>query len=39
VDAHHSPNKPEKFKQMSARELMAAAFWDRKGVLMVEFML
>jgi hypothetical protein len=35
----HSPNKPKKFKQMlSARELMATVFWDRKGVLMVEFM-
>jgi hypothetical protein len=32
-----SPNKPKKFKQMSARKLMATAFWDRKGVLMVEF--
>jgi acyl-CoA thioesterase len=27
------------FKQtFSARQLMAAVFWDRKGVLMVEFM-
>jgi histone-lysine N-methyltransferase SETMAR len=34
----HSPNRPEKFKQMSARKLMAAVLWDRKGVLMVEFM-
>jgi hypothetical protein len=35
----HSPNKPKKFKQMlSARKLIAAVFWDRKGVLMVEFM-
>jgi hypothetical protein len=35
----HSPNKPEKFKQiLSARKLMAADFWDKKGVLMVEFM-
>jgi hypothetical protein len=33
----HSPNKPKKFKQMSARKLMAAIFWNRKGVLMVEF--
>jgi uncharacterized damage-inducible protein DinB len=34
-----SPNKPKKFKQiMSARKLMAAVFWARKGVLMVEFM-
>jgi hypothetical protein len=34
----HSPNQPGKFKQISARNLMAAVFWDRKGVLMVEFM-
>jgi hypothetical protein len=35
----HSPNKPKKFKQaLSARKLMATDFWDRKGVLMVEFM-
>jgi hypothetical protein len=35
----HSPNKPRKFKQkLYARKLMAAVFWDRKGVLMVEFM-
>jgi hypothetical protein len=33
----HSPNKMEKFKQTSARKLMATVFWDRKGVLMVEF--
>jgi acyl-CoA thioesterase len=33
----HSPNKPKKSKQTS-RKLMATAFWDRKGVLMVEFM-
>jgi hypothetical protein len=32
-----SPNKPQKFKQMSARKLMVTVFWDRKGVLM-EFM-
>jgi hypothetical protein len=32
----HSPNKMKKFKQTSARKLMAAVFWDRKGVLMVE---
>jgi hypothetical protein len=35
---NHSPNKTEKFKEMSARKLMATVFWDRKGVLMVEFM-
>jgi hypothetical protein len=35
----HSPNKPKKFKQtLSARKPMVTAFWDRKGVLMVEFM-
>jgi hypothetical protein len=35
----HAPNKPKKFKQMlPARKLMAAVFWDRKGVLMVKFM-
>jgi macrodomain Ter protein organizer (MatP/YcbG family) len=36
----YSPNKPKKFKQtLSARKLMAYIFWDRKEVLMVEFML
>jgi histone-lysine N-methyltransferase SETMAR len=34
----HSPNRPRKFKQMCAKKLMATVFWDRKGVLMVEFM-
>jgi histone-lysine N-methyltransferase SETMAR len=35
----HSPNKPKKSKQrLSARKLMTTDFWDRKGVLMVEFM-
>jgi histone-lysine N-methyltransferase SETMAR len=35
----HSPNKPKKFKQtLSARKLMATVFWDRKGMLMAEFM-
>jgi hypothetical protein len=34
----HSPNKPIKFKEMlSARRLMAAVFWERKAVLLVEF--
>jgi hypothetical protein len=32
-----SPNKLKKFKQTSGRKLMASVFWDRKGVLMVEF--
>jgi diphthamide synthase subunit DPH2 len=32
-------NKPKKIKQiLSARNLMATVFWDRKEVLMVEFM-
>jgi hypothetical protein len=30
----HSPNKPKKFKL----KLMAIVFWDREGLLMVEFM-
>jgi TRAP-type uncharacterized transport system substrate-binding protein len=35
----HSPKKANKFKQtLSARKLLAAVFWDRKRVLMVEFM-
>ena len=35
----HSPHKPRKFKQSLAnRKLMAAMFWDRKGVLLIEFM-
>jgi hypothetical protein len=34
----HSPNKLKKFKQISARKLIATGFWDGKGVLMVEFM-
>jgi hypothetical protein len=35
----HSSNKLKKFKQtLSARKLMVTIFWDRKGVLMVEFM-
>jgi hypothetical protein len=34
-----TPNKPKKFKQMlSARKLMAAVFWVRKGMIMVEVM-
>jgi hypothetical protein len=36
---HTFTKQVNKFKQMlSARKLMAAVFWDRKGVLMVEFM-
>jgi hypothetical protein len=33
-----SPNKPKQFKQTSTRKLMPAVFWDRKEVLMLEFM-
>jgi hypothetical protein len=33
----HSSDKSKKFKQTSARKLMAYVFWDRKGVLMVDF--
>jgi len=35
----HSPNKPRKFKQSFAnKKLTATVFWDRKGVLLIEFM-
>jgi hypothetical protein len=36
----HSPNKPRILNErcLPARKLMATVFWDRKGVLMVEFM-
>jgi hypothetical protein len=35
----HSPNKPKKFKKrLFVRKLIAAVFWDRKGMLMMEFM-
>jgi hypothetical protein len=35
----HLPNKSKKFKYtLSARKLIAAVFWNRKGVLIVEFM-
>jgi hypothetical protein len=35
----HSPNKPKNVKQtLPTRKLMAAIFWERKGVLIVEFM-
>jgi hypothetical protein len=30
-------SKPKKFKQMSARKLMATALGERKGVLVVKF--
>jgi hypothetical protein len=31
----HSPAKPKKIKQTSARKPMATVFWDRKEVLKV----
>jgi hypothetical protein len=35
----HSPDKTVKFKQMfCAKKLMATVFWNRKGVLRMEFM-
>jgi len=35
----HYPNKPNKFKQtLSNRKMMATVFWDRKGILLTEFM-
>jgi hypothetical protein len=38
VDAHTFIKQAEKVEQTSARKLMATVFWDRKGVLVVEFM-
>jgi hypothetical protein len=38
VDAHTFTKQAKKFKQMYACQLMAAVLWDRKGVLMLEFM-
>jgi histone-lysine N-methyltransferase SETMAR len=41
LEWHHprSPSKPRKFKQtLSTRKIMATVFWDRKGVLLIEFM-
>ncbi|KAJ4428773.1 hypothetical protein ANN_25766 [Periplaneta americana] len=38
---HHpsSPKKPRKFKQtLSTQKVMATVFWDRKGVLLLDFM-
>jgi hypothetical protein len=35
---HTFTKQAENFKQMYAGKLMAAVFWDRKGVLIVEFM-
>jgi hypothetical protein len=34
----HSANRLKNFKETSTRKLMAIAFWDRKGVLVVDFM-
>jgi uncharacterized protein YbcV (DUF1398 family) len=34
----HSPTKMKKFKQTSARKLVTTVFWDRKGMLVMEFM-
>jgi hypothetical protein len=35
----HSPKNVKEFKQtLSARKLMVAVFWGRKGMLMVKFM-
>ncbi|KAJ4445791.1 hypothetical protein ANN_12476 [Periplaneta americana] len=34
-----SPKKPKKFKQtLSTQKVMATVFWDRKGVLLLDFM-
>jgi hypothetical protein len=39
VDAHTFTKQAEKFKpSLFAIKLMTSVFWDRKGVLMVEFM-
>jgi hypothetical protein len=40
VDAHTFIKKAEKSlnKRLPARKLMATVFWERKGLLMVEFM-
>jgi histone-lysine N-methyltransferase SETMAR len=37
VDAHTFTKQAENKRCLPARKLMVAAFWDRKGVLMVEF--
>ena len=35
----HSPNKPKKCKQtLSNKKIMATVFWNRKGILLTEFM-
>jgi hypothetical protein len=36
---HNKTKETKQFKQMLyARKLMVSAFWDREGMLMVEFM-
>jgi hypothetical protein len=35
---HTFTKQARRFKQISAKKLMASVFWDRKGVVMVEFM-
>jgi hypothetical protein len=37
VYTHHQTNRKHLKKRLSARKLMAAVVWDRKGMLMVEF--
>jgi hypothetical protein len=38
VDVHTFTKQARKLKQMFARKLVETASWDRKGVLMVDFM-
>jgi histone-lysine N-methyltransferase SETMAR len=41
LEWHHpsSPKKPRKFKQtVSSQKVMATIFWDRKGVLLVDYL-
>lgn len=41
MEWHHpqSPTRPRKFKQsFSMKKVMASVFWDRKGLLLVDFM-
>jgi hypothetical protein len=39
MNAHTYSKSPNKFEEnLSERKLMATVFWQRKGVLMVEFM-
>jgi hypothetical protein len=37
VDAHTFTKQAEKVSTNAVRKLMATVFWDRKGVLMVDF--